>query len=132
MIYGLLTVAVPLWQDMNEELGFSYPHLNNSYGTSASTLIFGCVVFTPFALRYGRRPVYIVTSLLMFATNIWSAEMKTFGDLIGTNVVMGLAGSVNEAFYQMSVSTGRLTALFQIWSDSHRFLICSSSTKEVL
>jgi predicted MFS family arabinose efflux permease len=104
MVYGLLTVAVPLWQDINAELGFSYTQLNDSYGVSAATLSFGCIMFTPFALRYGRRPVYIATSVLMFVTNIWSAEMKSLGDLMGTNVVMGLAGSVNEALYQMTVS----------------------------
>jgi predicted MFS family arabinose efflux permease len=102
-VYGLLTVSVPLWQDMNEELGFTYPQLNNSYGVSAASLSFGCVVFTPFALRYGRRPVYIVTSLLMFVTNIWVAEMKSLGDLYGSNLVLGMAGSVNEALYQMTV-----------------------------
>jgi MFS family permease len=105
MVYGLLTISVPLWQDINAELGFSYGQLNNSYGTSAATLSFGCVMFTPFALRYGRRPVYIVTSLLMFVTCIWCAKMKSLGDLYGTNVMMGLAGSVNEALYQMTVST---------------------------
>ena len=104
MVFALLTIAVPLWQDMNVQLGFTYPELNNSYGISAASMSFGCVVFTPFALRYGRRPVYIVTSLLIFICSIWSAKMKTVGDLYGTNFVMGLAGSVNEALYQMTVS----------------------------
>jgi MFS family permease len=104
MVFALLTIAVPLWQDMVVELGYTYPQLNNSYGVSAASMSFGCVVFTPFALRYGRRPVYIVTSLLMFFCNIWSAEMKTLGDLYGTNLVFGLAGSVNEALFQMTVS----------------------------
>jgi predicted MFS family arabinose efflux permease len=105
MVYGLLTISVPLWQDMNAELGFSYRQLNNSYGVSAATLSFGCVVFTPFALRFGRRPVYIFTSLLMFVTNIWCAEMKSLGDLYGSNFVLGLAGSVNEALFQMTVGS---------------------------
>jgi MFS family permease len=104
LVFALLTIAVPLWQDMNVQLGFTYPELNNSYGISAASMGLGCVVFTPFALRYGRRPVYIVTSLLMFICSIWSAKMKTVGDLYGTNFVMGLAGSVNEALYQMTVS----------------------------
>jgi predicted MFS family arabinose efflux permease len=103
MVYSLLTVSVPLWQDMNAELGFSYGQLNNSYGVSAATLSFGCVVFTPFALRFGRRPVYIVTSLLMFVVAVWSAEMQSLGDLYGSNFIMGLAGSVNEALFQMTV-----------------------------
>jgi hypothetical protein len=40
----------------------------------------------------------------MFLCNIWSAEMKTLGDLYGKNLVFGLAGSVNEALFQMTVS----------------------------
>jgi MFS family permease len=102
-VYALLTSSVPLWQDMSEELGFSYAQLNNSYGVSAATLSIGCVLFVPFALRYGRRPVYIITSLLMFVTDIWAAKQRTIGDLYGTNVILGLAGSVNETLYQMTV-----------------------------
>jgi MFS family permease len=89
---------------MSDELGFSYTQLNNSYGISAATLSIGCVLFVPFALRYGRRPIYILTSILMFITDIWAAKQRTVGDLYGTNVILGLAGSVNETLYQMTVS----------------------------
>lgn len=88
---------------MNEDLGFSYDILNDSYGVSAATLSVGCIIFTPFALRFGRRPVYIVTSLLIFACDIWSAKMQTVPDIMLTNVIMGAAGSVNEALFQMTV-----------------------------
>lgn len=101
---ALLTSAVPVWEAMNQDLGFSFVDLNNSYGVSAATLSIGCLSFVPFALRFGRRPIYILTSLLMFITGIWSAKMQTIGDLMGTNAVMGLAGSVNEALFQMTVS----------------------------
>jgi MFS family permease len=131
MVFALLTIAVPLWQDMVVELGYTYPQLNNSYGISAASMSFGCVVFTPFALRYGRRPVYIVTSLLMFLCNIWSAEMKTLGDLYGTNLVFGLAGSVNEALFQMTVSNFRQRDLFlELLLNQHRFPTYSSSIRE--
>jgi MFS family permease len=102
-VYALLTTSVVLWSAINEELGFSYDQLNNSYGVSAATLSIGCIMFVPFALRFGRRPIYLLTSLLMFATNIWAAKQKSLGDLYGTNVILGLAGSVNETLYQMTV-----------------------------
>jgi MFS family permease len=108
MVYGFLTVSPPLWYDMSTQLGFSYDTLNDSYGVSAATLSIGCIIFTPFAMRYGRRPVYIVTSVIIFCMDIWSARMQSVPDLILTNLFMGLAGSVNESLFQMTVGSGRI------------------------
>ncbi|KAH6995224.1 major facilitator superfamily domain-containing protein [Ilyonectria destructans] len=104
MVFAILCVSVPLWQDFNEELGISYDMLNNGYATNMATLAVGCIIFIPVALRIGRRPVYIATALIMFATAVWQARMQTVGDMIGTNAVMGLAGAVNEALFQVTVS----------------------------
>ncbi|KAH7152662.1 major facilitator superfamily domain-containing protein [Dactylonectria macrodidyma] len=104
MVFAILCVSVPLWQDFNEELGISYDMLNNGYATNMATLAVGCIIFIPIALRIGRRPVYILTALIMFATAIWQAKMQTVGDNIGTNAVMGIAGAVNEALFQVTVS----------------------------
>lgn len=104
MVFAFLTVSPTLWYDMNLELAFSYTTLNNSYGVSAATLSIGCIIFTPFAMRFGRRPVYIVTSLLIVAADAWSAKMQTVPDIMLTNVIMGAAGSVNEALFQMTVN----------------------------
>ncbi|KAF7557780.1 hypothetical protein G7Z17_g443 [Cylindrodendrum hubeiense] len=104
MVFAILCVSVPLWQDFNEELGISYDMLNNGYATNMATLAVGCIIFIPIALRIGRRPVYIATALIMFASAVWQAKMQTVGDIIGTNAVMGLAGAVNEALFQVTVS----------------------------
>lgn len=98
-----LCVSVPLWQDFNEELGISYDMLNNGYATNMATLAVGCIIFIPVALRIGRRPIYIATALIMFATAVWQAKMQTVGDMVGTNAVMGIAGAVNEALFQVTV-----------------------------
>jgi len=98
-----LCVSVPLWQDFNEELGMSYDVLNDGYATNMATLSVGCIIFVPIALRIGRRPIYIVTALIMLAAAVWQAEMMTVGDMIGANAVSGLAGAVNEALFQVTV-----------------------------
>ena len=97
-------MSVPLWQDFNTELGWSYSTLNNGYATNMAGLSIGCILFIPIALRIGRRPVYIVTNLIMLATAIWQAKMYTVGDMYGTNLVMGVAGCVNEALFQVTVA----------------------------
>jgi MFS family permease len=81
----------------------SYAILNDGYATNMATLSVGCIVFVPIALRIGRRPVYIVTSLIMLGAAIWQAKMYTVGDMIGANAISGLAGAVNEAIFQVTV-----------------------------
>ncbi|KAL6246098.1 hypothetical protein RBB50_007251 [Rhinocladiella similis] len=104
MVFAILCVAVPLWQDFNTELGISYAVLNDSYATNMATLSVGCIFFIPLALRFGRRPVYLVTALIMLASAVWQAKMKTVGDMFGTNALSGFAGAVNEAIFQVTIA----------------------------
>ncbi|KAJ4315296.1 hypothetical protein N0V84_008452 [Fusarium piperis] len=104
MVFAILCISVPMWQDFNEQLGMSYDALNNGYATNMAGLSVGCIIFIPIALRVGRRPVYIITALVMFAAAVWQAEMQTVGDMIGANLVAGVAGAVNEALFQVTVS----------------------------
>jgi MFS family permease len=97
-------MSVPFWQNFNEELGMSYDTLNNGYAANMAGLATGCIIFIPIALRIGRRPVYLFTSLIMFAAGAWQAETYTVGDMIGMNAIAGIAGAVNEALFQVTVS----------------------------
>lgn len=81
----------------------SYDALNNGYATNMATLSVGCIIFVPIALRIGRRPVYIITALVLLAAAVWQANQRTVGDMIGANAISGLAGAVNEAIFQVTV-----------------------------
>lgn len=96
-------MSVPFWQNFNEELGMSYDMLNNGYAANMAGLATGCIIFIPIALRIGRRPVYLVTSLIMFGAGAWQAETHTVGDMVGMNTIAGIAGAVNEALFQVTV-----------------------------
>jgi len=52
------------------ELGFSYAILNDIYVLGSATLAFGTFLLTSFALKYGPRPVYTITTILQFAISI--------------------------------------------------------------
>ncbi|KIW43231.1 uncharacterized protein PV06_04354 [Exophiala oligosperma] len=104
MVFAILCVAVPLWQDFNAELGMSYAILNDGYATNMATLSVGCIFFVPVALRFGRRPIYLLTALIMLASAIWQAKMQTVGDMIGSNAISGFAGAVNEAIFQVTIA----------------------------
>lgn len=94
---------MPLWTPINLDTGVSINDLNDAYASSSGTLCVGCIIFIPVALKFGRRPVYVATSLLMTVAAIWQARAHTTGDFIGANVIMGLAGCVNEALFQVTV-----------------------------
>lgn len=102
-VFATLTVGVPVWTNINMELGISFDNLTNSFATNLAALSIGCWLFVPIALRYGRRPVYIVTSLILFGVSIWAAEMQNTGELFATQFLAGIAGAVNETLYQVTV-----------------------------
>ena len=107
----------------------SYDVLNNGYATNMATLSVGCIIFVPIALRIGRRPVYIITALVMLASAIWQAKMYTVGDMIGANAVSGLAGAVNEAIFQVTVRSSLIITLrIGILTVRNRSRTSSSST----
>ncbi|KAF4546744.1 Major facilitator superfamily [Lasiodiplodia theobromae] len=103
-VFATLTVGVPVWTNINMELGISFDNLTNSFATNLAALSIGCWLFVPIALRYGRRPVYIVTSLILFGVSIWAAEMQSTGELFATQFLAGIAGAVNETLYQVTVA----------------------------
>lgn len=84
---------------------FSALNLNNSYAAGTAALAVGCPLFVPFALRYGRRPVYLFTSAVIVGMAAWSAKMTTAGELFATQVLMNLVGVVNQTLFGLSVST---------------------------
>jgi MFS family permease len=78
--------------------------LSNSFAANLAGLAVGCIFLIPLAAMYGRRPVYLISTLVQMGTAIWQARMKTTADLIASNVVGGFAGAVSESIVQMTIS----------------------------
>ncbi|KAL5380192.1 hypothetical protein DPSP01_007992 [Paraphaeosphaeria sporulosa] len=89
---------------MNIELGFSYETLQNSYATGTAALGVGALLFIPFALKYGRRPIYVLSSLGQVAVAIWAAKMTSTADLYLIQVFNCLFGSLAEVIVQMTIA----------------------------
>ena len=89
---------------MSKAFHYSELILDASYASNAAALGLGSILFIPFALVFGRRIVYIITSLILFGCNIWSARTEGPAEIIVFSVLQGFSGSVNEALWQMTVS----------------------------
>ncbi|CZR67587.1 related to HOL1, putative substrate-H+ antiporter [Phialocephala subalpina] len=95
MVFAFQDIPVIVFQDYVEELGMTYEQLNNTFGLNCAGLALGCLMFIPFSIKYGRRPIYIVTTFVMFFTTIC---------MMGVDLVMGLAGAVADTIVQMTVN----------------------------
>lgn len=121
-LYPRIDAATPTWAPMNEQLGFSYDTLNNSYAAGCGALAIGACVLIPFALKYGRRPVYIFSTAVQFGVCIWSAHQQTVADLMMVNILSCFVGALSEVVVQMTVADvffvnqrGTMNSLF-FWS----------------
>lgn len=103
LVFALIDAATPTWAPMNTQLGFSYSLLNDSYAIGCGTLAIGAFILIPFALKYGRRPIYILSTLAQFAISIWSAKLETVADLMLVNALSCGVGALSEVIVQMTV-----------------------------
>lgn len=104
---------------MNLQNGFSYELLNDSYAAGCAALAIGGPMLIPFALKYGRRPVYVISTVAQFAIAIWTAKLQTVGDLVAVNTLNCLFGALSEIIVQMTVADcffvherGRMNSLY--------------------
>ena len=47
---------------MNKDIGFSYAIMKDSYAAGCGSLAIGGLFLVPLSLKYGRRPVYILST----------------------------------------------------------------------
>jgi MFS family permease len=89
---------------MNEELGFSYQVLNNSYALGCGGVAVGAIALTPFALKFGRRQIYIVSTALQVGICIWEARLQTVAELYLVTFLSCFLGALAEIIIQMTVA----------------------------
>ena len=58
----------------------------------------------PFALKYGSRAVYCVSSVAQFAISIWAAKTMNAGDWWGVNATQCWLGALAEVLIQMTIA----------------------------
>jgi len=105
-VFTGFSIQIIFWQQMSVDLGLTYKQLNNSSSVNFVGLSLGCLLFIPFARKFGRRPIYLISTAVMAAMAFWTSEISSLGELYGTNFLYGLAGATNEAIVQITVSPG--------------------------
>lgn len=99
-----LDIGFTAWGPIHEELNFSIDLMNAGAATNYAALAIGCIFFIPLVHKYGRRPIYLLSSALQLASCIWQAKVYTAGDVIGSNIISGLGGAISETIVQITIA----------------------------
>lgn len=129
MAFTVLDIPIIAYGPVREELGFTFEQQNRAYAAATAGLAVGSIIFLPFAYKFGRRPVYLFSIIVLLGRSVWQARMKTLGDLFGSNVVSGLAGSIAETLCSVTLADlffvhqrGSLANVFTITLNTGAFL----------
>ncbi|RDW87886.1 hypothetical protein BP5796_03580 [Coleophoma crateriformis] len=99
-MYGLPTCLLP----MTVDTGLSLADLNAGTGYMFLFFGWGCVIWQPLALKYGKRPVYLFSMVATLAIQMWSPYCKTSGQWFANKILQGFFGSPIESLCEISVA----------------------------
>lgn len=64
----------------------------------------GSVFFSPTAILYGKRPVYIASAMVFIATSIWCAASPSYVSLLVARILQGFSVSPVECLPSASIA----------------------------
>ena len=85
------------------DIGLTYELYNDACALNYAGLALGCIFFNPFVHKYGRRPFYIISSVIQLASGIWSATLNTPGEFIAVNFLSGIGGAISETIVMITI-----------------------------
>jgi MFS family permease len=109
---------VPLAQEWNVSLT---SFITAAQGGVIAAIALGSLLFNALAVKYGKRPIYLITSVGLAVTCFWAAEAKSFGSFVAARVIQGLCMAPMEALIPASIADiwfvherGYRTAIFNL------------------
>ncbi|KAJ5771134.1 uncharacterized protein N7511_003185 [Penicillium nucicola] len=129
LVFALIDIGPVIWQDFEDLLHISYPQLNNQYAVNCVCLGLGSIILVPLALKFGRRPIYLLTAIIALITAIWQAVLRDLANMMAAQAFNGLACAVGWTLVPITITDlffvhqrGRANAVYQLMSSTGVFL----------
>ncbi|KAL1965784.1 hypothetical protein VTN77DRAFT_5105 [Rasamsonia byssochlamydoides] len=74
------------------------------YTSTALCQGLGMLFWMPLIVKYGRRPVYVLSFCLYFATGLWCAFVTSYAAELAGRIVMGLAAGAGECLGPLTIA----------------------------
>ncbi|KAH6680613.1 major facilitator superfamily domain-containing protein [Halenospora varia] len=100
--YGENTLGAA-WTTVSEDTGVSLTNMNGGSALNYLLLGFVNIFWIPAAMKIGRRPVFIITTILCLCAGVWLGEFQGTGQWFGAMILNGLGTSAYQAVIQLSV-----------------------------
>ncbi|KAL8806815.1 MAG: hypothetical protein Q9182_001075 [Xanthomendoza sp. 2 TL-2023] len=101
---GMTPVLAAGFNDVAETYRVSVPQVALTTGLYMMGLGLGCVVTSPTAILFGKRPVYLVCIILFVLSSIWCAASPSYASLVVGRIFMGFAVSPVECLPSATIA----------------------------
>ncbi|KAL7791414.1 major facilitator superfamily protein [Trichoderma ceciliae] len=97
------TLQYSVLADITHDTGISTADLVQGTGVMFLFLGWGCLITQPLALTYGRRGVYLTSTLATIPLMVWTAYSTSAGEWYAHRILFGLFTSPIEALPEVSI-----------------------------
>lgn len=105
LMVGIASAAIySVLEDIAAATGLTLADLNAGTGYMFLALGWGCLVWQPLALQYGKRPVYLFSLLATLAVLAWAPVTVSNGQWIANKTLQGFFGAPIESLCEISVT----------------------------
>lgn len=101
---GMTPILAAGFHQVSSTLHVSYAHVAHTTGLYMLGLGVGCVVFSPTAILFGKRPVYLLSSVLFVVCSVWCALAPDYANLATARVFQGIAVSPVECLPSATIA----------------------------
>ncbi|KAL1837356.1 hypothetical protein VTJ49DRAFT_3967 [Mycothermus thermophilus] len=101
---GTTPILAAGFTDVALEYGVDVHDVSLTTGLYMMGMGIGSVFFSPTAILWGKRPVYLFGAVLFVATSIWCAASPNFGSLVAARILQGVAVSPVECLPSATIA----------------------------
>ena len=101
---GMTPILAAGFSDVGADFGVGVEHVSLTTGLYMLGMGLGSVIFSPTAILWGKRPVYLFSAILLIACSIWCAVSPSFNSLVAARVFQGVAVSPVECLPSATIA----------------------------
>lgn len=101
---GMTPILAAGFHDVADTYGVTYAQVALTTGLYMMGLGVGSVLFSPTAILYGKRPVYLASAVMFIVTSVWCALAPTYAQLATARVFQGISVSPVECLPSATIA----------------------------